>query len=137
MTPAAETPTEYPAPDWQDSQTQAEIAAQVQHELEEEFDEDDPYGMLTFDGHFDTDDEEGLRKEMSRYKLGRWLDGVVDSFLKLEDVEPDPEIQPVKRLHDNASVLSDSSVEEPPEMPKGVWDDVAWFGRLVMKTVRS
>jgi len=75
------------------------------------------------------------------------MDGVVDVFLRLEEL---PEYQdddlearrsqvfptPSKDA-ENASTLSDNSVEPPPARPTGVWDDVAWFGRLIARTVRS
>jgi len=146
MTPALVTPMDESAPDWADAGTQAEIAAQVESELADEFD-DDPYGVLDFEGHFDSEDEEDVRKEISKYRLGRWMDGVVDVFLRLEDFPeaqgPDLELAkdeaPSARAKDaeTASVLSDHSVEPPPERPTGFWDDVAWFGRLLGRTVRS
>jgi len=133
------------------------MAAQVQNELDDgddEFnDEDDPYGILDFEGQFDTDDEEDVRREISQYQLGRWMDGIVDVFLRLEDFpdsrtasEPGAgtaeEALPAataasSKDAETASLVSDNAVEPPPEMPKGVWDDVAWFGRLIARTVRS
>ncbi|KAK4939606.1 hypothetical protein LTR10_020106 [Elasticomyces elasticus] len=146
MTPALQTPADEAAPDWDDVQTQAEIAAQVENEFADEFD-DDPYGVLDFDGQFDSDDEEDVRKEISRYRLGGWMDGVVDVFLRLEDM-PDYQDEDLEARRfevfpaptkdaENASTPSDNSVEPPPARPAGVWDDVAWFGRLLARTVRS
>lgn len=147
-------------PHWDDVQTQAEIAAQVESEFADEF-EDDPYGVLDFEGQFDSEDEEEVRREISRYRLGRWMDGVVDVFLRLEEF-PDseggtgardhnvdleagngqtevsnPEASALTKDADAASAVSDASIEPPPDTPTGVWDDVVWFGRLLVRTVRS
>ena len=161
LAPVITTPLdEHTTPDWADDQTRAEIiAAQEQGDLDdgddefnEEDEEEDPYGILDFDGQFDTDDEEDVRREISQYQLGRWMDGIVDVFLRLEDF---PETQTPSHLEaraadhaglatpvptkdaDTASLVSDNAVEPPPERPKGIWDDVAWFGRLIARTVRS
>ncbi|KAK6376100.1 uncharacterized protein PV06_02060 [Exophiala oligosperma] len=162
MTPAPQTSMDEEAmPHWDDAQTQAEIAAQVESEFADEF-EDDPYGVLDFEGQFDSEDEEDVRREISRYRLGRWMDGVVDVFLRLEEF-PDseggsksardhdvdleagnqkPEMSDVETTvqvkdADAASAVSDASIEPPPDKPSGVWDDVVWFGRLLVRTVRS
>ncbi|OQV07435.1 hypothetical protein CLAIMM_11870 [Cladophialophora immunda] len=143
-------------PDWADEQTQAEIAAQMDADFADELDDGDPYGMLDFEAQFDSDDEEELRKSISGYRLGRWMDGLVDVFLRLEDdfspsqvdleaakttIHSDPATStapPAKDAgHPGPSVRFDESVEPPPERPKGVWDDVAWFGRMLARTVRS
>ncbi|KIY00961.1 uncharacterized protein Z520_03627 [Fonsecaea multimorphosa CBS 102226] len=155
-----------PGPDWADEQTQAEIAAQMDADFADELDDTgDPYGMLDFEAQFDSDDdedEEELRKSISGYKLGRWMDGLVDVFLRLEDdysvdleaaakpaskTQPDPAAPsnappPAKDPADHPAggptVRFDDSVEPPPETrPRGVWDDVAWFGRMLARTVRS
>ncbi|KAG9775161.1 hypothetical protein KCU88_g5186, partial [Aureobasidium melanogenum] len=155
MTPAPVTPVmDEPAPDWADDQTQAEIAAHIESEFTDELDED-PYGLLDFEGQFDSEDEEDVRQEISKYRLGRWMDGIVDVFLRLEDfpesshqhpppdleaaIPPAPAPAPVVSAKDEdaASVVSITSVEPPPEKPTGIWDDVAWFGRLIARTVRS
>lgn len=152
ITPALQTPVdEEAAPDWADARTQAEIAAQVESDLADEFD-DDPYGVLDFEAQFDSEDEEDVRREISKYRLGRWMDGVVDVFLRLEDFpesqtsqEPDLEagraevsVAPIPAKDvEAASVASETSVEPPPERPNGIWDDVFWFGRLIGRTVRS
>lgn len=146
MTPAPVTPMDESTPDWADAGTQAEIAAQVESELADEFD-DDPYGILDFEGQFDSEDEEDVRREISKYRLGRWMDGLVDVFLRLEDFPeaqgPDLELgndeapASIAKDAETASVVSDHSVEPPPERPRGIWDDVAWFGRLIGRTVRS
>ncbi|KIW09837.1 hypothetical protein PV08_11938 [Exophiala spinifera] len=162
VTPALRTPLDEEAmPHWDDDvQTQAEIAAQVESEFADEF-EDDPYGLLDFEGQFDSDDEEEVRREISRYRLGRWMDGVVDVFLRLEEF---PDSSDTPRDHDvdleaagnavkteltdskattqpkdvdDTSAVSDASIEPPPDKPNGVWDDVVWFGRLLVRTVRS
>ncbi|EXJ85237.1 hypothetical protein A1O3_05912 [Capronia epimyces CBS 606.96] len=146
MTPALTTPVDEPSPDWADDHTQAEIAAQVESDFTDELD-DDPYGLLDFEGQFDSEDEEDVRKEISKYRLGRWMDGIVDVFLRLEDF-PDPQSSDLEAGHsppvpvpvkdeETASVASETSVEAPPEKPNGMWDDVAWFGRLLARTVRS
>jgi hypothetical protein len=133
------------APDWADERTQAEIAAQLESELADEFDDEDPYGMLDFEGHFDSEDEEEVRREMAGYKLGGWMDSVVDVFLRLEefpDSQPDLEAglfhssTPSVR-EEVVSMDTAMSVEPPPEHPKGIWDDVTWFGRLVVRTIAS
>ncbi|KAK5053817.1 hypothetical protein LTR84_001779 [Exophiala bonariae] len=184
MTPALHTPFPLgvdeadsdPMPDWADDRTQAEIAAQIESEMADEFDYDgDPYGVLDFEGQFDSDDDDGndndedeVRREIlaSGYHLGRWVDGIVDVFLRLEDL-PDPasdenldleagtgqstkdtqieeqSIQPAPTTveandSEQSSHASDQSIEPPPvQRQGGVWDDVAWFGRLLARTVRS
>lgn len=137
-------------PDWADPQTQAEIAAEVERdmadELEEESQDDysgDRYGMLDFDGQFEfnSEDEREVQEAVKRgFGLGKWMDGLVDVFLKLED-EPDLEAQPAAessmQVKSSAPEVSEDSIEPPPEESKGVWDDVRWFGRLVAKTVTS
>ncbi|KAL8243830.1 hypothetical protein R6Q59_010088 [Mikania micrantha] len=130
MTPAVVTPMEDAEPDWADSQTQAEIAAQFENELAEEFEDADMYGILDFDENFEDDDEEEVREAISNGKS--WLDGMVDVFLKLEDDPPEDDIESARASRDCVS-----DVEPPPKAPRGVWDDVAWFGRLVARTVRS
>jgi len=169
-------PDSDPLPDWADARTQAEIAAQVGNDLADEFDYDgDPYGVLDFEGQFDSDedddnDEEEVRREIlaSGFHLGRWVDGLVDVFLRLEDLpdssseqnldleagaghpskDTDPENIDPAQLQATSDATngdteptpfeSDNSVEPPPVEPRGgLWDDVAWFGRLVARTVRS
>ena len=182
MTPALHTtlplgidePDSDPLPDWADDRTQAEIAAQVESELAEEFDYDgDPYGVLDFEGQFDSDDdhdsdEEEVRREIlaSGYHLGRWVDGIVHVFLRLEDLpdssseqsldleagsglsskETPLDIDPTQLPSSTVKTgvleptrfASDNSVEPPPPQRQGgLWDDVAWFARLVARTVRS
>ena len=131
-------------------------------------DDGDPYGVLDFEGQFDSDDEEQVRREIfsspdSGYPLGRWMDGLVDVFLRFEDLPESPAPRhrtdleageaalssdtnlrtsspaPVKKdIVDSSGGTSDEPVEAPPiERPGGIWDDVAWFGRLVARTVRS
>lgn len=183
MTPALHTPLPLgidepdsdPLPDWADDRTQAEIAAQVGNDFAEEFDYDgDPYGVLDFEGQFDSDedndsDEEEVRREIlaSGFHLGRWVDGIVDVFLRLEDL-PDSSSEQTLDLEAGSGLSSkeaapdnidpaqlptsdaksgdtestrfesDNSIEPPPvEQRGGLWGDVAWFGRLVVRTVRS
>ncbi len=171
MTPAAntqascQTPLEVEdiVPDWADTATraEAEVAASLSSDLADELDDGDPYGVLDFDDHFepfDSDDEAEMRRELvkNRLGLGRWIEGVVDVFLNLEDEFPDLEglgsekptpreledqrkaelIVQVKR-EEEVEPLRDGEVEAPPEQSQGVWDDVKWFGRLVARTVSS
>ncbi|KIW95514.1 uncharacterized protein Z519_04099 [Cladophialophora bantiana CBS 173.52] len=143
-------------PDWADEQTQAEIAAQMDAEFADELDDGDPYGTLDFEAQFDSDDEEELRKSISGYRLGRWMDGLVDVFLRLEDdfsasqvdleaaktgiqADPAPSNAPPAKDADppGHSVRFDDSVEPPPDRPRGVWDDVVWFGRMLARAARS
>ncbi len=159
MTPALTTPAgdEIPPPDWADAHTHAEMAAQITSDLAEEFDnddvDDDPYGVLDFDAQFDSEDEEDVRKEISGYRLGSWMDGIVDAFLRLEEfpetssgghsredletgnVEPAPSSVPAGSTIGTGS--DENVIEPPPERPNGVWDDVVWFGRLIARTVGS
>lgn len=111
--------------EWGSHRDQAEIAAEVQEELDD--DDDDPFGVLDFEANFESDEEEEVREAISKYKLGQWMDGVVDAMLQIEDVQPDIEKQEE----------SISDVEAPPARAKGWWDDVSWFGRLLTKTVKS
>ncbi|OCT51326.1 hypothetical protein CLCR_08607 [Cladophialophora carrionii] len=155
-------------PDWADEQSRAEIAAQYHEDFGDEFsdddDDDDPYGVLDFEGQFDSEDEDELRRSITGYRLGAWMDGLVDVFLRLEDDFPGSQLEATKAVREKGegkdqndglaasassrppkdadlqaghSVRFDDSVEPPPERPKTVWDDVAWFGRMVARTVRS
>lgn len=170
-------------PDWADANAQAEAAAQIDADFApaEEFfsDEDgedgDPYGVLDFEGQFDSDDEDELRRSIKGYGLGGWMDGLVDVFLRLEDDFPGSQVDATTAAATEAlrkkkrkekgipeesgvddsttatstavrdgesqpagpSVSFDEPVEPPPEKPKSVWDDVAWFGRMVARTVQS
>ncbi|KAJ9609592.1 hypothetical protein H2200_005919 [Cladophialophora chaetospira] len=154
---------EIAVPDWADDSTQAEIAAQYPDDFGDGFDsedeEGDPYGHLDFEGQFDSEDEDELRRSIKGYRLGAWMDGLVDVFLQLEDDfqgsdtgksgrqdgrdEESEEVgtasSAVKGTNSPAgsTVRFDESVEPPPERPKSIWDDVAWFGRMVARTVRS
>jgi hypothetical protein len=160
-TPAA---IDLETPDWADEQTKEELAAQYREDFGDEFsdDDEDPYGMLDFENQFDSDDEAELRKSIKGYRLGAWMDGLVDVFLQLEDDFPGSQVESGKdartrereeealksAAHSTAngadtdgvaspSVRFDDAVEPPPERPKSVWDDVAWFGRMVARSVRS
>jgi hypothetical protein len=135
MTPAI-TPGEDIRPEW--------VGEEVAEELENEEDEffRDRYGMVDFTNQFDSDDEKDVRDALRKrgFIMGRWIDGVIDSLMMLEP-EPEPELEDgpepkVDFVPENASV-SGESVEEPPERPKSVWDDVRWFGRVVGRTFAS
>jgi len=143
------TESEY-KPDWADSRTQAEIAAEVDREMADEFEEDeyfgDRYGMLDFERQFDSEDENDVREAVRHgFSLGKWMDGLVDVLLKLdEDEEQDLEIGlPKEAVIEDPPVKSDTSVESeclieaPLERPQGVWDDVRWFGRVIARTLGS
>ncbi|EXJ58341.1 hypothetical protein A1O7_05766 [Cladophialophora yegresii CBS 114405] len=167
MTPVPSTTPmlEMDAPDWADEQSQAEIAAQYHEDFGYDLsDVGDPYGVLDFEGQFDSEDEDELRRSIKGYRLGAWMDGLVDVFLRLEDEFPGSQLDATKAvrekgegkdqtggpaasassgapkdadLHAGQSVRFDDAVEPPPERPKTVWDDVAWFGRMVARTLRS
>lgn len=175
----------YVGPDWADSQTQAEIAAELEGEMAAElepaelYDEDDQdtewwredrYGTLDFDGQWE-DEEKEDEAEVQRavreggFKLGKWVDGVVDALLRLDDEEePDLEVgipsvtEPVVRndqldgtldaqteeqteekhpVDESSGHDSDDAMEPAPAHPTSVWEDVAWFSRLVFRTARS
>lgn len=125
-------------PNWADARTQAELAAQLQEELGQDFDDDgDPYGMLNFeeqgsDGDSDQDEEE-VRRAMSRYRLGGWmgLDGAIDALLRVEEVNDNTQLD-IERGVDEVSRdgRSIGDVETPPQRASGPWVDVTWFGRL-------
>ena len=173
---------EFSGPDWADSQTQAEIAAELaaeqealelypDEEQEGEWWREDRYGTVDFDGHWDDDekqDEADVQRALKTrgFGIGKWVDGVVDVFLKLEDDDDDQEVELSKpdpkdeagtheqeedapsstkgpqqtqrnTAPENTDQTSDDSIEAAPEDPKSVWDDVAWFSRLVLRTARS
>ena len=177
----------YSGPDWVDSQTQAEIAAELEADLaaelepaelydedgheEEEWWREDRYGAVDFDGHWDEDerqDEADLKRTVREggFRVGRWVDGVVDAFLKLDDNEEEPDLevgtlplsegvshgqevlaasvgpdqgeeQPKSSTDESAGHISDNAMEPAPAHPASVWEDVAWFSRLVLRTARS
>ena len=157
-------------PDWADKDTLAEVEAEeVEWDRDVLRDEgldgdDDPYGELNFDGHFDTGsdivDEEEVRRELSRGGLGRWIDGVVDVFLMLEeeggdefDADRREGLERLSRLAQ--SVRQEEAVREPerpawaedagdvdappppPEHPQGVLDDVRWLAGLLARNLWS
>lgn len=135
MTPAI-TPGEDIRPEW----VGEEVTEELENEEEDEFFRD-RYGMVDFTTQFDSDDEKDVRDALRKkgFLMGRWIDGVVDSLMMLE---PEPELEvghvtpKVELARGNASV-SGESIEEPPERPKSVWDDVRWFGRVVGRTFGS
>lgn len=129
MTPAT---AEDIQPDW------------VGNNVEEEDEDDDffrdRYGMMDFTTQFDSDDEKDVRDALRKrgFIMGRWIDGVIDSLMMLEP-EPEAEVDQDRKVdfaRENVSV-SGESIEEPPEKPKSVWDDVRWFGRVVGRTFSS
>ena len=135
MTPAI-TPGEDIRPEW----VGEAVTEELENEEEDEFFRD-RYGMVDFTTQFDSDDEKDVRDALRKkgFLMGRWIDGVVDSLMMLE---PEPELEvgrntpKVEFAPDYASV-SGESIEEPPERPKSVWDDVRWFGRVVGRTFGS
>ena len=156
-------------PDWADSLTQAEIAADLEMELAEELedgelcsDDGDRYGALDFEGQGIEDEEREIQQTLQArgFGLGRWVDGVVDAFLKLDEADEDGlevehgrlDHEVVRGPEDNSKendvsgepktqevddTESDGGMEPAPQSPKSVWEDLAWFGRLVLRTARS
>jgi hypothetical protein len=125
----AMTPAEEVQPDW--------VEEDVEEENEDEFFRD-RYGMIDFTAQFDSDDEKDVRDALRKrgFLMGGWIDGVIDSLMMLE---PEPELiedRKVEFAAENMS-MSGESIEEPPERPKSVWDDVRWFGRIVGRTFAS
>jgi hypothetical protein len=177
----------YSGPDWVDSQTQAEIAAELEGEMAAElepaelYDEDDEdkewwredrYEAVDFEGHWDEDekqDEVEIQRAVRErgFGVGRWVDGVVDAFLRLDDNDSDEERDlevgipegiphnnseqapaesratgegkdgPKSSTDESSGHVSDDAMEPAPAHPASVWEDVAWFSRLVFKTARS
>jgi Protein of unknown function (DUF3984) len=155
--------------DWVDSQTQAEIAADLEMELAHELDDaelysddGDRYGSLSFEGQGIEDEENEVQQAVRTrgFGLGKWVDGVVDVFLKLDDADEDEleikhdaaghhtvrEAEARKGEHvsgeqssrgDMNDLASDDGMEPAPQNPKSVWEDIAWFGRLVLRTAKS
>jgi Protein of unknown function (DUF3984) len=156
-------------PDWADSQTQAEIAADLEMDLADELEDGelyseagDRYGVLDFEGQGIEDEEKEIEQAVRArgFGIGRWVDGVVDVFLKMDDVDEEEMDMKQERLdHESVTttkeenqqnsrpaqlalqelddVASDDEIEPPPQNPKSVWEDLAWFGRLVFRTARS
>lgn len=176
----------YSGPDWVDSQTQAEIAAELEGQMAAElepaelYDDDDQdnewwredrYAAVDFDGQWDEEerqDEAEVKRAVREggFGIGRWVDGVVDVLLRLDDIEEDrdleigmpPDSEPVHNDDELDGVLvpqakgqtdeksppdeslgyvPDDSMEPAPVHPTSVWEDVAWFSRLVFSTARS
>lgn len=129
-------------PNWTDARTQAELAAQLQEELGDDYEDDgDPYGMLNFEeqgSDEDSDeDEEVVRRAMSRYRLGGWmgLDGAIDALLRVEEVNDGSQIDVEQGVEELSKRDSAEDVEVPPRMASGSWVDVSWFGRLFGRSV--
>jgi len=176
----------YSGPDWVDGQTQAEIAAELEADMaaemepaelyeedgqEDEWWREDRYGAVDFDGQWDDDDrqdEADVKRAVREggFTIGRWVDGVVDAFLRLDDNEEDRDLEvglPARSEtvlkgeelearsipqidgqteekpppDDSSGHVSDDAIEPAPVHPASVWEDVAWFGRLVFRTARS
>ena len=154
-------------PDWADSQTQAEIAADLEMDLADELedgelysDDEDRYGALDFERQDIEDDERQVEQAVRArsFRLGRWVDGVIDVFLKLDeadeneseikydkpdreaatttndDINDHPEQSSCQKVDD---MDSDDGMEPAPQNPKSVWEDLAWFGTLVWRTAIS
>lgn len=156
-------------PDWADSQTQAEIAADLEMDLADELedgelysDDEDRYGALDFEGQDIEEDERQVEQAVRAggFRLGRWVDGVVDVFLKMDEADEDdldikhakPEIEAVTATNDDIKkndhpeqsggqtvddMDSDDGMEPAPQNPKSIWEDLAWFGRLIWRTAIS
>ncbi len=156
-------------PDWADTQTQAEIAADLEMDLAEELevselysDDGDRYGALDFEGQGIEDEEREIQQALRArgFGIGRWVDGVVDVFLKIDDADEDELETKHERLEHEAieapanerkkndlpgqsrrpetdDTASDDGMEPAPQNPKTVWEDLAWFGRLVLRTAKS
>jgi Protein of unknown function (DUF3984) len=156
-------------PDWADSQTQAEIAADLEMDLADELedgelysDDDDNYDGRDFGGQGIADDEREIEQAVRArgFRLGKWVDGVIDVFLKMDEADEDElEIKPESADHEAITVPkegskrtehaeqssrqdiddmgSDDDIEPAPQNPKSVWEDLAWFGRLILRTARS
>lgn len=158
-------------PNWADKETQAEVEEEeVGWDRDVLRDEgldvdDDPYGELNFDGHFDTGsdivDEEEIRRELSRGGLGRWIDGVVDVFLMLEEDGSDDFDADRREGLERLRVLAESVRQEgavgeaeatpawdderadvdvpppPPDQPQGVLNDVRWLAGLLARNLWS
>ena len=150
-------------PDWADSQTQAEIAASLEREFSQELDDDGLGLVLDDDGnHHDYDlgnEEREIQAAVHArgFRLGRWMDGLVDVFLQIDDGEaeaaqeeecglddapPASEEEPqeasdVAESPREGEILSEDDMEPAPQNPKSMWEDMAWFGRLVLRTAMS
>ncbi|ETN45986.1 uncharacterized protein HMPREF1541_00168 [Cyphellophora europaea CBS 101466] len=162
-------------PDWADKETQAELAANEvgwdgevlrEEEAEDDEEDEDPYGELNFDGHFDTEsdilDEEEVRRELNKGGLGKWIEGVVDVFLMLEDDVPeDFDAESRQGLEQSRTLAGESArrgpsedqqedvkpawddgreeqdIEPPPQQPQGMWDDVRWLSNVVVRNLWS
>ena len=156
-------------PDWVDSQTQAEIAADLEMELAGELedeelysDDGDRFDSLDFEGQGADDEEKEIQQALRTrgFGLGKWVDGVVDVFLKMDDADEDELDAKQDRLdyegvafpeegnkdsdlprqpstEDMDDVVSDDDMEPAPQNSKTVWEDLVWFGRLVLRTAKS
>jgi Protein of unknown function (DUF3984) len=156
-------------PDWADSQTQAEIAADLEMDLAEELedgelysDDDDGFDGLDSGEQGIADDEREIEQAVRArgFRIGKWVDGVIDVFLKMDEADEDElEAKPESAGHEATALAkeeskttdhaeqssrqamddmgSDDDMEPAPQNPKSVWEDLAWFGRLILRTARS
>lgn len=156
-------------PDWADPQTQAEIAADLEMELAEELEDgelysgdEDNYGALDFEGQGVEDEEREIKQAVQArgFGLGKWVDGVVDVFLKMDDADEDElevkndrqdveattfprdeskgdDLSAISNRPEMDEFASDDEMEPAPRNPKSVWEDLAWFGRLILRTAKS
>lgn len=128
-------------PNWADEKTQAEVAAQLQEELAQEYGDydGDPYGMLDFEGQGDGDsseDEAEVKRAMKRWRVGGWMDGAIDALLMVEQetAEQEKENEAEKK---RASIDADAyegaeELQEPA--PKG-WGELSWISNVLKKNM--
>ena len=120
---------------WADPKTQAEVAAHLQAELGEW--DDDPYGMLDFEGQGDSEAEEEVKKAFKSWRIG-WLDGAVDALMLVEDIVDEEEEEDVsdhkeKTINDGEDEAVDA--DENDGQQQGGWMSVNWMSRAVKKSV--
>lgn len=140
-------------PNWADARAQAEMAAHLQAELEDEWEEDDgdPYGMLDFGEQGDSDDdderaEEEVRRAMRSWRVGGWFDGAVEALLMVEEgpkashspSEPDVERGPVEDEEgegqaEETGQMTSGEVEDVKQGARN-WVDAYWFGRMIRRS---
>jgi hypothetical protein len=126
----------------------------------------DRYGDLDFTGQ-GTEEEEEEREikravRARGFGLGRWVDGVIDVFLMMDggdDEDGESEESKHGELDDGQAGLteptdagrgadgitdlgddlesSEGEMEPAPEGGESIWEDVSWFGRLVLRTAQT
>ena len=140
-------------PNWADASTQAEaeMAAQLQSELADEFEgfsdgydgDGDPYGMLNFEDQWESEDEENAEEEVRRamrsWRVGGWMDGAIEALLMVEDTGTGTEAAEAGTRKESdveeRREGGDDDVEGPEERVRGAWPDLWWFGRVVSRQV--